>query len=131
MNKAISGGDVTEELTQWSHRILDAIQRKDSAVLEEVLDESFVHISSQGQRQSKREFISAVTEATYSIEEIGFDWLRVESRGEVGVAVGIQRARGHLPDGMEFLSVGAFTDVFCRTDDGWRLWLAYSVERSE
>ena len=118
-----------EELTQLSHRILDTIRPKNSDVLEAVLDESFVHMSSQNQRQTKQGFVAAVTEATYTIDEIGFDWLRVECRGDVGVAIGIQRARGHLPDGMEFLSVGAFTDVFRQTDDGWRLWLAYSVER--
>jgi hypothetical protein len=121
-------GDVTEELTQLSHRILDAIRRKNSDVLEAVLDDTFAQVSSQNQRQTKREFVAAVTEATYTIDEIGFDWLRVECREEVGVAVGIQRARGHLPDGIEFLSVGAFTDVFRRTADGWRLWLAHSVE---
>jgi ketosteroid isomerase-like protein len=119
---------VTEELTQLSHRILDAIRRKNSDVLEAVLDDTFAQVSSQNQRQTKREFVAAVTEATYTIDEIGFDWLRVECREEVGVAVGIQRARGHLPDGIEFLSVGAFTDVFRRTADGWRLWLAHSVE---
>jgi ketosteroid isomerase-like protein len=118
-----------EELTQLSHRILDAIRQRNSDALEAVLDGSFVHLSSENQRQTKQEFIAAVTEATYTIDEIGFDWLRVECRGEVGVAVGIQRARGRLPDGVEFLSIGAFTDVFRRTDDGWRLWLAYSVER--
>ena len=122
-------GDETEELTQLSHRILDAIRRKSSDVLEAVLDDSFVQMSSQNQLQTKQEFVAAVTETPYTIDEIGFDWLRVECRGDVGVAVGIQRARGHLSDGMEFLSVGAFTDVFRQADDGWRLWLAYSVER--
>jgi ketosteroid isomerase-like protein len=118
-----------EELTQISHRILDAIQGRNRAALEAILDDSFVLIDSGNKTQTKREFVSTVTEATYTIDAIGFDWLRVECRGDTGVAVGIQRARGHLPDGTGFVSVGAFTDVFRQTDDGWRLWLAYSVER--
>ena len=120
--------DVTAELVELSREIVEAIEAKNADVLGAVLDDRFVHLSSDNQRQTKQEFVSAVTEATYRIDQISFDSLRVECLGEVGVATGIQRARGHLPDGQEFVSVGAFTDVFRQTDGGWRLWLAHSVE---
>jgi len=123
--------DSTEELTRLSREVVEAIGGKNAEVLGAVLDEGFVHLSSDNQRQTKQEFVSAVTEAAYTIDEIGFDSLRVEIRDEVGVAVGVQRARGHLPDGQEFVSVGAFTDVFRHRDGRWHLWLAHSIELPE
>ena len=120
--------DAAEVLARVSRKILEAIGRKNAEVLDAILDDAFVHLSSDNQRQTKQEFVSGVTEATYTVDEIGFDSLRVECGVEVGVAAGIQRARGHLSDGTEFVSVGAFTDVFRRTEAGWRLWLAHSVE---
>jgi ketosteroid isomerase-like protein len=120
--------DGAKELERLSHEVVEAIGRKNAVELGSILDDGFAHLSSDNQRQTKEEFVRAIIEGAYTIDEIGFDSLRVECRGEVGVAAGIQRARGHLPDGTSFLSVGAFTDVFRRTDGGWRLWLANSVE---
>jgi len=118
----------TEELTRLSQEVLNAIREKDGTALDRVLDDRFVHVPSGSQTQSRQQFVDSIVAATYTIEDIGFDSLRVEVRDDVGVVAGVQRARGHLPDGQEFCSVGAFTDVFRRTGDGWRLWLAHSVE---
>ena len=62
------------------------------------------------------------------------DWSRPTLAGSWtvrDVAVGVQRAKGHLPDGQEFVSVGAFTDVFRHRDGRWHLWLAHSIELPE
>ena len=121
-------GEATSDLTRLSREIVEAIRDKDAERLEQVLDSGFVHLSSDGGRQSKQEFVDTVTGATYTIDEIDFDSLRVECFDDVGVAAGVQRARGHLPDGTAFVSLGAFTDVFKLADGRWRLWLAHSVE---
>lgn len=123
--------DGRKELLRLSHEIVEAIGRKNAEVLAEILDDDFVHLPSDGQRQTKEEFIKAVLEGAYTIEAIGLESLQVECLGDGGVAAGIQRATGHLPDGTSFVSVGAFTDVFRRTGDGWRLWLAHSVQLPE
>ena len=123
--------DRADELTEMSHRILDAIREKSADVLDAVLDDGFVHLFGPNGRQNKSAFIENVTQAAYTITEMGFDWLHVETQGNVGVAVGVQRARGQLPKGEPFTSVGGFTDVFRRTDDGWRLCFVHSIELPE
>ena len=117
-----------EDLVRVSTRLLQAIVRRDAAVLEELLDAEFVHLDGGGTRTARAEFIATVLSSTYTVLDAGFESLAVDVVGGLGVVNGIQRAEIALGDGERVVSRGAFTDVFVPTEGGWRIRLARSME---
>jgi hypothetical protein len=111
-----------------SHRVLQAIVRRDAAVLEELLDTEFVHLDAGGTRTPRGEFITTVLSSTYTVLDAGFESLAVDVLGGLGVVNGVQRAEVSLGDGERVTSRSAFTDVFVATENGWRIRLARSME---
>ncbi len=118
----------TEGLLRISEEILRAIASRNSETLNAILDEDFVHLQSGGERLTREEFVNNIVEAPYTIEEIGFESIRIEDQDNIAVAVGIQRAQVRLPNGETLVSRGSFTDVFQKKDGSWKLWLAHSTE---
>jgi ketosteroid isomerase-like protein len=119
---------VTQELEQLSHEIVDAIRTRNRSVLEAVLTADFVQIDELGHRLGKEPFIAAIEAGEFQIEELWFESLSVEQFDETAVVCGVQRAQVRLPAGDGVEGRTAFTDVFVRTADGWRLRLATSAE---
>jgi hypothetical protein len=111
-----------------STRLLEAIVRRDAAVLEELLDPEFVHLDGAGSRTPRGEFIASVLSSTYTILDAGFDSLSVDFVGGLGVVSGVQRAEVALGEGERVVSHGAFTDVFVPSEGGWRIRLARSMD---
>jgi hypothetical protein len=111
-----------------SARLLQAIVRREAAVLEELLDAEFVHLDAAGARTPRGEFIASVLSSTYTVLDAGFESLAVDVVGGLGVVNGIQRAEVALGDGERVVSRGAFTDVFVSTENGWRIRLARSMD---
>ncbi len=64
----------------------------------------------------------------FQIERLWFESLSVEQFDETAVVCGVQRAQVRLPAGDRVEGRTAFTDVFVRAADGWRLRLATSAE---
>jgi ketosteroid isomerase-like protein len=116
------------ELEQLSHQIMDAIRTRDRRALEAVLMADFVQIDELGHRLGKEPFIAAVEAGEFQIEELWFESLSVEQFDETAVVCGVQRAKVRLPAGDRVEGRTAFTDVFVRAADGWRLRLATSAE---
>jgi ketosteroid isomerase-like protein len=119
---------VTQELEQLSHEIMDAIRTRNRRALEAVLTADFVQIDELGHRLRKEPFIAAVEAGEFQIEKLWFESLSVEQFDETAVVSGVQRAQVRLPAGDRAEGRTAFTDVFVRTADGWRLRLATSAE---
>jgi ketosteroid isomerase-like protein len=117
-----------QELEQLSHEITDAIRTRNRPALEAVLVADFVQIDERGHRLGKEAFITAVETGEFQIEELRFESLSVEQFDETGVVRGVQGARVRLPTGERVEGRTAFTDVFVRAADGWRLRLATSAE---
>jgi hypothetical protein len=117
-----------EDLVRVSTRLLEAIVRRDAAVLEELLDPDFVHLDNAGVRTPRAEFIASILSSTYTVLDAGFDALAVDVVGGLGVVNGVQRAEVALGEGERVVSLGAFTDVFVPTENGWRIRLARSMD---
>jgi ketosteroid isomerase-like protein len=117
-----------QDLEQISHQILDAIRTRDRRALEAVLMADFVQIDELGHRLGKEPFIAAVEAGEFQIEKLWFESLSVERFDETAVVCGVQRAQVRLPAGNRVEGRTAFTDVFVRAADGWRLRLATSAE---
>jgi len=109
-------------------RIFTAIRTRDMASLEAELTEDFVHGSPGQPDQERGAFLRAIRDSPYRILEIQGEDLRVRLLGEVAILSGIQRARVALPDGQVVIAGTAFVDCFVKTDTGWRLRHAVSVE---
>ncbi len=119
---------MTQDLEQLSHQIVDAIRTRNRRALEAVLMPDFVQIDERGHRLGKEPFIVAVEAGEFQIEELGFESLSVEQFDGTAVVCGVQRAQVRLPAGDRVEGRTAFTDVFVRAADGWRLRLATSAE---
>jgi hypothetical protein len=117
-----------QELEQLSHRILEAIRTRNRGALEAVLMAEFVQIDEFGHRVGKEPFIAAVEASEFQIEKLWFESLSVEQFDRTAVVSGVQRARVRLPAGDSVEGRTAFTDIFVREPDGWRLRLATSAE---
>ena len=120
-----------QDLEQLSHQITDAIRKRDRPGLEAVLMADFVQIDEFGHRLGKEPFIAAVEAGEFEIEELSFESLSVEQFDETAVVCGVQRAQVRLPAGDRVEGRTAFTDVFVRAADGWRLRLATSAELAQ
>jgi hypothetical protein len=123
------GGDSVEEFVRLSHRILDAIVRRDAVTLDVLFDDEFVAVAPAGGRQGKQAFINAIADAPFHILGASFESLEVEVVDDrTAVVVGIQRADVQLPTGENVVSRCAFTDVFVRRDNEWRIRVVQSVD---
>ena len=123
-----SGPNRAEDLVRVSTRLLEAIVGRDASALEELLDPDFVHLNGSGVRTPRAEFIASVLSSTYTVLEAGFDSLSADVVGGLGVVNGVQRAEVALGEGERVVSLGAFTDVFVPSENGWRIRLARSVD---
>jgi hypothetical protein len=118
-----------EDLARLSHRILDAIVQRDAATLDAVFDDEFVAVAPAGGRQRKQEFISAIVDAPFHVLSASFESLEVEIVDDrTAVVIGIQRAEVRLPTGEHVVSRSAFTDLFVRRGNEWRVRVVQSVD---
>lgn len=123
----MESGDVAE-LVRVSHDLLEAIRTRNRAALDAVLLPDFVQVDERGNRQGKTAFISAVEASVYQVEQLTFETISVEHVGSVAAVCGVQWAQVRMPDGEQAEGRTAFTDVFIRGAEGWRLRLATSAE---
>lgn len=118
-----------EDFVALSHRILDAIVHRDTSSLDALFDDEFVALAAAGGRQRKQEFIEAIVGMNFEILGASFESLEVEVVDErTAIVVGIQRAEVRLPTGETVVSRTAFTDLFMRRGDQWRIRVAQSAD---
>jgi hypothetical protein len=121
--------DLVEDLARLSHRILDAIVQRDAVTLDAVFDDEFVAVAPAGGRQRKQEFITAIVDAPFHILGASFESLDVEVVDDrTAVVVGIQHSDVRLPTGENVVSRCAFTDLFVRRGNEWRVRVVHSVD---
>ncbi|MBC7929695.1 MAG: nuclear transport factor 2 family protein [Rubrivivax sp.] len=107
---------------------MDAIREKNARALGRILADDFVYRTPTGAQMGKAEFLKTVSSTPAQILSVEGEQLHVRLFGETAVLTGVQRARARTEDGVEVVSLGAFTDVFVKRGGRWRLALAYSVE---
>jgi ketosteroid isomerase-like protein len=123
----VESGDVAE-LVRISHDLMEAIRTRNRTVLDAVLLPDFVQVDERGNRQGKSAFISAVEASTFQVDQLKFETLSVEPFDHVAAVCGVQWAQVRMPGGEQAEGRTAFTDVFIRGAEGWRLRLATSAE---
>ena len=79
--------------------------------------------------QDRSSFLAAIRDMPFQILEIRGEDVRVRVLGDIALVSGVQRARVAMPDNGAIVNAAtAFVDAFARTDEGWRLLHAVSVE---
>jgi len=120
--------NVEQVILGIGQEIFSAIQRKDAESFSRFLADDFVHRSRDGSATGKTDFLRGISELPVEILSISGENEKVDVYGEVAVATGVQRAEWRQADGVEGISLGAFTDVFSRREGKWLLVLAYNVD---
>lgn len=110
------GGDSAARLVDIEHRWVDALARHDTAVLDELLADSFVDSTFRGGIRTKREVLAGPP-AGGAYRSIRLDELAVRRYGRgTAVVTGVNVLRG--PEGD--LARVRFTDVFVVEHGRWR-----------
>ena len=123
-------GRTAESILRLERETMDAIRAKDAKALGRILSEDFVY-RTPGAELSRAEFLQNVASLPGRILSVEGSELRVNVYGDTAILTGVQRSRLRTDDGAEHASAVAFTDVFVRHGEGWRLSLAYGVELPE
>ena len=117
-----------KDLLRISDDILEGIRTRDRARLERHLLPTFVHVNELGQRDERSAFLSGILAGEYRIERLSFETISVETFGEMAIVSGVQCAALVLPGGEAVEGRTAFTDVFLKTPQAWKLQAATSAE---
>ncbi|MFN0124797.1 MAG: nuclear transport factor 2 family protein [Blastocatellia bacterium] len=128
MNSKKPSDPTEKELFALETELFEAIKNKDGGALSRLLADDFVYRNPTGPDQKKRAFIRIIETMPMEILAIWSEDMRVRVYGEIAVMTGTQTARVRLAEGGVATGVTAFSDVFVREPDGWRLSLAYGVE---
>lgn len=127
MSKQIPPDD-ERAILEIEKETFEAIRKKDAKALERILDDQFVYRGPHGPDAAKAEFIKAATTLPVEILEVWGENLRVSVYGETAVLTGVQHAKVQTLEGKEAVSSVAFTDIFVRRLEGWKMTLAFGVE---
>lgn len=115
------------KLLNLSKVILEAICFHDKTVLDALLASDFIFIGESG-RLDRDGFLESVGAGDFVAVAHGFESIEIEIFGMTAAAAGIQRVEVELPGGVRAVSRQCFTDIFVKSDTGWRVRLAHSVE---
>ncbi|MEZ4311307.1 MAG: nuclear transport factor 2 family protein [Polyangiaceae bacterium] len=126
-------GSAAEEakIRAAEERVFAAIMARDAGALEGELAADFVLSSPCKPDQAREDFLRAIASMPYRILEVGGEDLRFRLLGDVAVLSGVQRARVEVGPDQVVVARTAFTDLFTREGDSWRLIHAFSVELPE
>ena len=128
MPDQITPGDV-QTILELEKETFAAIHKRDAAVLDRILDDRFVYRSPSGAPDlNKTEFIRSATTLPVEILSVWGENLQVNIYGETAILTGVQHAQFQTDDGKEVISSVAFTDIFVKRLNNWRMALAFGVE---
>jgi ketosteroid isomerase-like protein len=113
--------DDRAEIERLEHTFMDAVRDRDMETLEAMLGERFTLTTGRrgAEVRGRAEWLE-VTQGSYVIESYEFEWLEIDRYGDSAVARSRYRQRGRMGDDdrtQPFL----MTDVWVRTEGGWRL----------
>ena len=104
-----------------------ALQRKDAALLAQVLHAEFVCRSPEQPDQQRATFIASLTSIPVTIQAVHGEQIALLDLGDVAVLTGIQIAGILLPTGDRVVERLALSNVFQRDTGQWSLLLAHPV----
>lgn len=96
----------------------------DEAVLDKVLDDSYVEVTASGTRRSKADALAAPGLPAGSSQSL--DQLEVRVSGDIAIVTGVN----YYSPASDALAIKlAFTDIYARRPDGWRAISSHMTRR--
>ena len=111
----------TEQIQALYLCMYDGMVRKDSAMLDRVLDDRFVLIHMTGLRQTKSEFIEAVLDGTLNYYAVRHESLPVTVRGDTGELIGRAQVTAEVFGSRRATYALQQTLELEKTDGSWRI----------
>ena len=115
-----------EEVLELSHRIAEAIGRRDVAWLSPILAPGFVQRTPAGDANDAAAFLRAIEGIEAEILFVRLEKVEVDVHGEGALATGIQLARVRVK-GEEIEDRRGFVDWFAKVGGSWRLQVAVDL----
>jgi ketosteroid isomerase-like protein/opacity protein-like surface antigen len=106
-------------LIDLEHRWAEALQKSDTAILESILDDTYLDTDEMARRMDKQELISAVRSGDLKIDSIKLSGMQVHESGTTAVVTGRATQDGTYKDQALPKSV-AFIDTFVMQQGKWR-----------
>lgn len=106
-------------LVELNRRWMQAYVRGDIAFLREYMAESYVGTFPDGSVHSKHGELEALASGRIAIEEMAPEEMRVQLYADTAVLTGRSRVRANVGQARVEGAL-RFTDVWIRTDGGWR-----------
>ena len=115
-----------DEVLELSHRIAEAIGRRDIGWLSGMLAPGFVQRTLLGDARDATAFLKAIEGIEAEILFVRLERVEVDVRDGGALATGVQLARVRV-NGEEAEDRRGFVDWFVRVDDDWRLLVAVDL----
>ena len=115
-----------DEVLELSHRIAEAIGRRDVAWLSGVLAPGFVQRTPAGATNDATAFLRAIEGIEANILFVRLEKVDVDVQGDGALATGIQLARVRV-QGEEVEDRRGFVDWFVKVGGSWRLQVAVDL----
>ena len=115
-----------DRVVELSHRIAEAIGRRDVDWLSRVLAAGFVQRTPAGDAHDAAAFLRTIEGIQAEILFVRLENVEVDVKGGGALATGFQLARVRM-NGEELEDRRAFVDWFVRVEDDWRLQVAVDL----
>jgi ketosteroid isomerase-like protein len=106
-------------VTRLEREVGEAITRRDGARLRELVAEDFVAVNPMGRRMTREEAIAESTSATYELESLMNDEIRVRIFGDVALATARGTAKGRY-QGKDASAQFTYLRVWARRASKWQ-----------
>ncbi len=113
--------NIEQTLTQLEHDLSQVVIRRDAALLERLLDESYIFTNASGEVKNKAQTLAKFHAL---VNGVHFDFitnsdLRVQVYGEAAVITGAQAQQGSY-NGQAISGTYRFTSMYVQRDGQWR-----------
>lgn len=106
-------------LIDLEQRWVDGLQKADAAILDSVLDDTFIDTDEMGHRSSKKELFAVLKSGDLKMKSIKLSGMRVHEYGSAAVVTGRAVQAGNFK-GQALTNAIVFTDTFIMQKGQWK-----------
>lgn len=109
---------VVEQLRNLERSKFDALQRKDDATLDAILDEGLIWVSPDGSLWTKADYLAKLHNPNWQLLQVSTESMALQVHGDIAIVVGIYHERG-MRSGHPYVERCRFIDTWVLTKGKW------------
>jgi ketosteroid isomerase-like protein len=117
-------GSPEDELRRATETLARAELERDVEALERMIHDAYMGVDPNGELLTKDRIVDTYASGLFVLQTLVVEEQQIRVHGETGVVTAASTLRGRTPQG-EFESRLRFTDVYVRTNGGWRLFASH------